>query len=66
MSEQTSDPAVEQQVEALVERFLEELRAGATPDRQALVAEHPEIAGLLDQCDSGCGLGVGQDIEKSL
>src|SRR5438132_14313381 len=38
------DPAVEQQVETLVERFVEDLRAGAAPDRQALLAKHPEIA----------------------
>jgi WD40 repeat protein/tetratricopeptide (TPR) repeat protein/tRNA A-37 threonylcarbamoyl transferase component Bud32 len=42
-------PDAEPQVEALVERFLEQLRAGEEPDRRALVAAHPDIAPLLDR-----------------
>jgi hypothetical protein len=39
----------EQQVEEIAERFLDLLQAGETPDRQAVVAAHPELAGLLDR-----------------
>src|SRR5260370_18214 len=47
MNEAPSQPApdaAEQQVEALVEEFLEQFRAGQAPDRPTLVAAHPELA----------------------
>src|SRR5262245_7440282 len=42
-------PDAEQRVEALVERFLEQLQAGEAPDRPALVAAHPELAPGLER-----------------
>src|SRR5262245_11359706 len=52
MSEpQVQEPAAnaEQQVEALVERFLEQLQADQKPDRAALLAAHPELAPELER-----------------
>ncbi len=48
----TSGPAppdVEQQVEAVVEQFLEQLRAGQVPDRTTWVAAHPQLAPWLER-----------------
>src|SRR5437016_545801 len=39
----------ERQVESLVERYVEQLQAGQPPDRAALVADHPDLAPLLDR-----------------
>jgi WD40 repeat protein/serine/threonine protein kinase len=44
-----TDRTAEEQVEALVERFFEELRTGQAPDRQALVTAHPALAPLLER-----------------
>ncbi len=37
---------VEVQLEAMADRFIESLRAGEVPDRDALISEHPEIEDL--------------------
>lgn len=37
----------EEQIEAIVERFLEQLQAGENPDRAALETAHPELAPAL-------------------
>src|SRR5262245_7970788 len=49
--QQLQEPAAnaERQIEALVERSLEQLQAGQTPERPALVAAHPELAPELER-----------------
>ncbi len=37
----------------LLDAYLAELQAGRRPDRQQLLAEHPELAAQLEQCLSG-------------
>src|SRR3954451_6821399 len=44
-----ASPDVEQQVEALVEQFLEQLRTGQVPDRTNWVAAHPQLAPWLER-----------------
>src|SRR5262249_56997629 len=48
MTEPEAPPeSTEAKVEALAEQYLDELQAGAAPDRQAIVAAHPDIADPL-------------------
>jgi hypothetical protein len=39
----------EQRVEEIADRFLDQLQAGQAPDRRAVAAAHPELAGLLEK-----------------
>ena len=41
------------QLVTLLDEYLAELQAGRRPDRQQLLAEHPELAAQLEQCLSG-------------
>ncbi|MBC7821238.1 MAG: serine/threonine protein kinase, partial [Planctomycetaceae bacterium] len=41
------------QLASLLDEYLAELQAGRRPDRQKLLAEHPELAAQLEQCLSG-------------
>jgi hypothetical protein len=40
---------IEEQLEAIAERYLEALRAGLPPDRSALTAAHPGLAPWLER-----------------
>jgi tetratricopeptide (TPR) repeat protein len=40
---------LEGQLEALVERYIDQLHAGLSPDRRALLAAHPELADVLER-----------------
>ena len=42
-----NDPS--SQLATLLDEYLAELQAGRQPNRQQLVAEHPELAALLEQ-----------------
>ena len=42
------DPARERCVEELAEAYLEQLQAGAHPDRAALLSAHPDLGGALE------------------
>lgn len=46
---ETLDPELEQFLASVAERYLDQLLAGESPDRQAILDRHPEIAEVLDR-----------------
>lgn len=45
--------APDQQLADVLEQYLADLQAGRNPDRQQLLAAHPDLAGMLENCLSG-------------
>ncbi len=60
----TGSPSADAQVAKLLQHYLEQIEAGAEPDRQQLLADHPELSDVLRDALDGLDL-VRQAAEES-